>query len=101
MSTLVILILYSKDFLPVFDDASQYIKFNNFNFYKVNCANKQICSHFDVNKFPTIKVFYRGKELDSEPGRDLISVLEYLDKLSTDSLIKLKDESEIAKLLSK
>jgi hypothetical protein len=40
-------------------------------------------------------VFYNGKELEEEPGRDLESVLEYIDKLSSPSIIEIENQSEI------
>ncbi len=86
---------YSKDFLPHFDDASQYALTNNFNFFKVNCQHKNICSHFNINRYPTLKVFYKGKELEEEPSRDLKGVLEFVDKLANPSLVEIKSQKEI------
>lgn len=64
----------------------------NFNFFRVNCSNKSVCTHFHVNRYPTIKVFFQGKEIDTEPGRDLESLLEFVDKLNSKALINLSDK---------
>ncbi len=97
VSSLVNLINHkiSREFIPHFDNASQYKLAEKFNFFKVNCSNKSLCSYFGVKRYPTIKVFYQGKEIEDEPGRDLVSVLEYIDKLTSSSLIEIESHNEI------
>jgi hypothetical protein len=41
-----------------------------------------------------MKVFYKGKEMEEEPGRDVTSVLEYVDKLTTSPFIEINSNSE-------
>lgn len=67
---------------------------------KVNCQNKSICNHFDVRHFPTIKFFIDGHISNEEPGRDIPSILEYIQKLTTPSIIEIKSENEIKEFRS-
>jgi hypothetical protein len=50
-----------------------------------------------VSKYPTVKVFHKGKQLEDEPGRDVQSILEYLDKLNTPALIMLTSKEDLNK----
>ena len=63
------------------------------NFLKVNCENKNICNFYDIKRYPTIKVFYNGDELNDEPARDLNGLLGFAQKLSQPSLEELKKEN--------
>lgn len=83
--------------MPTFDEASRYKLADSFEFYKVNCQNKELCKAFEVRKYPTIKVFYNGQELEEEPGREMSTLLEYISKLNHPSLIDL-DKAEDIKL---
>lgn len=87
----------SKDFLPIFADASKYEAVSSFNFIQINCSNKETCEHFKVNKYPTIKVYIQGESLDDEPNRELEPLLEYLEKLSSNPIINLEDNQEAIK----
>jgi hypothetical protein len=42
-----------------------------------------------------MKVFVNGRELEDEPSRDIESLLELVDKLSTDSLIEINSRELI------
>jgi len=90
---------FSRDFIPHFDLASQYISTQNFNFFKVNCKNKSLCEHFNVKRFPTVKVFYNGKEIEDEPGRNTESVIEYINKLTAPSIFELNSRKEIQQFI--
>jgi thiol-disulfide isomerase/thioredoxin len=83
---------HCKRFLPIFDEASQYEFVNNFKFLKINCNKKEICNFFNVDRYPTIKVYIRGNELKFEPIRELIPLLEFLQKISTNPLIKVNND---------
>jgi hypothetical protein len=62
---------------------------------KVNCQNKNICNHFDVKHYPTIKFFIEGHKSSEDPGREVSSILEFILKLTTPALIELHSEKEI------
>jgi len=81
--------------LPVFDQASRYDLISEFNFLQINCGNKDICDHFKVNKYPTIKIFIEGESNEEEPNRDLESILEYLTKLTSDPLIQINSKKDL------
>lgn len=68
-----------------------------FNFLEVNCSNKSICDKFEVNKYPTIKVYINGSYIDEEPNRELENVLEFLDKVQ-DEPIKYLDSKTDGKI---
>jgi len=61
---------------------------------KVNCANKEICTYYDIKKFPTIKVFINGKLQNNDPGRELESILEYMDKVQSPNIVKINNLDE-------
>lgn len=80
---------HCRDFIPKYDEVSTNPLTKGFNLFKVNCSKKtdagsndSICKEFEVSKYPTLKVFVNGTELDSEPSRDKIHLIEYLNKLS-------------------
>ncbi len=87
----------SKHFLPVFDEASEYELTKNINFFKINCQNKSVCNYFNINRYPTIKVYHKGKELEEEPGRDVEGLLQFVHKLSSPSMIQINSEEELKK----
>ena len=62
---------------------------------KVNCQNKNICNHFDVKHYPTIKIFIEGHKSSEEPGREIASLLEFILKSTTPAIIELHSENEI------
>ncbi len=62
---------------------------------KVNCQNKSICNHFDVRHYPTIKMFIDGHQSNEDLGRDIASILEFIQKLTTPSIVEINSEIEI------
>ena len=83
---------HCKRFIPIFDEASQYQIMNKFKFVKINCEKKEICKSFNVDRYPTIKVYIRGNELKTEPVRELIPLLEFLEKISSNPLIQINND---------
>lgn len=81
--------------MPHFENASKYKLSENFNFFSVNCENKAVCEHFGINRYPTLKTFFQGEELNAEPGRDLESTLEFVDKLNSTPLIEITSKQAI------
>jgi hypothetical protein len=62
---------------------------------KVNCQNKSICNHFDVRHYPTIKFFIEGHKSNEEPGRDIASILEFIQKLTTPAIIEIGSRNQV------
>jgi hypothetical protein len=85
----------SKEFIPIFDEASKYQLTENFEFIKVN--EKEICSHYGVNRFPTTKVFMAGNHVEGDPGRELKGFLEFVEKLSLDAVQIVKTTEDLNK----
>jgi thiol-disulfide isomerase/thioredoxin len=83
---------HCRHFLPIFDNASSYAITNKFKFLKINCNHREICDPLGIDRFPTIKVYNKGKLLDVEPSRELVSLLEFIDKLSSNPLIPITNE---------
>ena len=81
-----------QKFIPIFDYASQYKILKKFKFLKINCDKKEICNSFNINKFPTIKIFIKRNEFKTEPIRELIPLIEFLEKISNNPLIKINNE---------
>jgi len=77
---------HCKHLLPKYELASTYKIAKDFSLLKVNCANKEICNHYDIKKFPTTKVYLKGKLMASDPGRELEDILEYIDKLQSPNI---------------
>ncbi len=92
MWSLVNFNLYSKEFIPKFDEASKFTFSQSINFLKVNCEHIKICQFYEVKKYPTIKVFYKGHELNEEPSRDLNGVIDFAEKLSKNSIQELNED---------
>ena len=83
-----------QKFIQIFDKASQYKIIKNFKFLKINCDKKEICNSFNINKFPTIKIYIKKNEFKTELIKELIPLLEFLEKISNNPLIKIKNELE-------
>lgn len=80
---------HCKQFIPIFDKASSYHLTEQFSFLKINCDHKDICKAYDVDRFPTIKVYHKGKELKAEPVHELEAFLEFIDKLISNPIVKV------------
>ena len=105
MQSLVKLILIkSKEFLDIIDEASQFALAKMFDFLRVNCANeklKDLCDKNSINKYPTTKIYLKGEEIYYVPlNRDLESILEYVDKINSPlirELEKIKNLNDFSK----
>lgn len=69
---------------------------------KINCeknqtgTEKDICNHFVISTYPTMKTFYKGQEIKYTPiGRDVESLLEYIDKIDTPAITEIKNNKEM------
>lgn len=91
--------VHCKEFLETIDTVSTYDLSKGFDFLKVNCTEyKHICDEFNVNHYPTIRVFLKGVETNLIPnGRDVETLLEYVDKVNSPSIVYIKSNKEIKK----
>ena len=86
---------HCKRFLPVFNEASKYLKISqNWKLLKIPCSKyPSLCDQFSIEGYPTIKIFKNSKEMKNiTPPRDLENFLEFLIKISTDPLINIKND---------
>ena len=88
---------HCKRFLPVFNEASKYLKISqNWKLLKIPCSKyPSLCDQFSIEGYPTIKIFKNSKEMKNiTPPRDLENFLEFLIKISTDPLINIKNKQD-------
>ena len=90
---------HCKRFLPIFYKASSYKIVNSkWKFLSISCSlNRYICDNLKINRFPTIYVFQKHKLLNFEPTRELVPLLQFLLKLSTDPIIEINSKDEFFK----
>ena len=88
-----------EEFLPIFDEASTYKVLNKkWAFLKLDCArNSHVCLNNGIDQFPYSEVYRNHEIVDADLPNDLISLLELLQKLSTDPLIFIKTKEEFYK----
>lgn len=94
---------HCRRFIPEYDELSRYPLTYNFELIKIKCGDESTsntCQHFNVRKYPTLKVFYKGVELSNEPSRDKKALIEYLHKLSSSSLVQLESKAGLKDFLS-
>ena len=92
---------HCKRFIPIFDEASKYSMLSSYSFIKVQCSDhKEVCEHFEVRKYPTIKVYIRGVEQSTEPNREKYQLIDFLYKISTSSYIKIESNEELSNFIS-
>ena len=87
----------SNKIIPIFDEVSKYEILKNIKFIKINCLNKTICDFYNIQNYPTTKVFINNKEFKYEPEIKLISFLEYLKKISSNPLIPINSKEDFFK----
>ena len=88
---------HCKHFLPVLKEISNLEILNKIEFYEVECSSelKYICEEFDITKYPTLKVYLHGKELDFEPSRDKNALIELLIKLIDNRFIDISNLEDL------
>lgn len=94
---------HCRRFIPEYDEVSRYPLTSNFELIKIKCGDdstSSTCQYFNIRKYPTLKVFYKGVELSSEPSRDKKTLIEYLHKLSSPSLIQISSKDELQNFLN-
>jgi hypothetical protein len=97
----IMLFLFSQRFLPVFNETSKNPATKEVNFLSIDCANKDICAPFGIRKYPTLKTFYKGKELQDEPARDPHALVELCQKLTSESYLNLNSPTEVKEFFKK
>lgn len=88
---------HCKHFLPILKEISNINFLQKVNFYEVECSGelKFLCEEFAINKYPTLKIYYKGKELNFEPSRDKNSLTELLVKLIDNRIINVSSLEEL------
>lgn len=100
-----ILIFYSdwcihcKELLETLDTVSSYELAKGIDFLKVDCSKfKDICSNYGIYSYPTMKVYIKGEETTQTPnGKELETLLEYVDKINSPNIIEIKNDKSIMK----
>lgn len=96
--------IHCKELYDTLNTLSTYkfIEQEKFNFLRIDCSkqeNKDICYQYSVFQYPGLKVFLKGEETKSTPNEyDLESMLEYIDKITSASLIKVKNDNKLQQL---
>lgn len=87
---------HCQQFLPVLDKASSYKILNKkWIFLKIDCSKyPNICSNIGIERYPTIKLYKKKELLHIETPRELVPLLELLNKLSENSIVKVNSKNE-------
>ena len=87
---------HCQQFLPVLDKASSYKILNKkWIFLKIDCSKyPNICTNVGIERYPTIKLYKKKELLHIETPRELVPLLELLNKLSGSSIIKVSSKNE-------
>ena len=87
---------HCQQFLPVLDIASSYKIVNkNWIFLKIDCSNySNICSYLNIHRYPTIRIYKDKQLLFMEAPRELVPLLEFLRKLSSNPFIEVKSKKD-------
>jgi thiol-disulfide isomerase/thioredoxin len=93
--------VHCKELYETLNTVSSYKFTDSFNFLRIDCGkseNKQICIHYEIFHYPTLKVYVKGEETDSLPNeRNLETLLEYIDKVLSPAVIQLGSNKKIKK----
>jgi thiol-disulfide isomerase/thioredoxin len=96
--------VHCKELFDTINTLSTYkfIEQENFHFLRLDCTkpdNKDLCHKYSVFQYPTLKIFLKGEETKSTPNEyDLESMLEYIDKITSPSLIKVNSDKKLKQL---
>lgn len=85
---------HCRHFLPIFDTASSYKKTRKWTFLKIACSNyTKICDKLNIDRYPSIKVYVKGKLLEYSVPRELPTLLEFLTKITSNPLVEIKNNN--------
>ena len=93
---------YCKDFKPIF--LSLATKLKEINFVVINEKNKNLTEKFKIEFFPTLKYFYNNKFYlinDQTNFQKEEKIIDYLNKIHNNFVIKINNENEINNFLNK
>ena len=93
---------YCKDFKPIF--LSLATKLKEINFVVINEKNKNLTEKFKIEFFPTLKYFYNNKFYlinDQTNFKKEEKIIDYLNKIHNNFVIKINNENEINNFLNK
>ena len=89
---------HCKRFLPIFDQTSKYLIISQtWKLLKIPCTKyNKICDSFNVEGYPTIKVFKNSQEIKGLfVPRDKENFFEFLIKISSESLIQINSNNTL------
>jgi thioredoxin-like negative regulator of GroEL len=89
---------YCEEYIKTLEKVSSYKLTLGIEFFKVDCIKHKldICDVFQISAFPSIKVYLQGKESPHfPPNPDTESILEFVDKINSQQILKLKSHKEI------
>ena len=93
---------YCKDYKPIF--LSLATKLKEINFVVINEKNKNLTEKFKIEFFPTLKYFYNNKFYlinDQTNFQKEEKIIDYLNKIHNNFVIKINNENEINNFLNK
>ena len=93
---------YCKDYKPIF--LSLTTKLKEINFVVINEKNKNLTEKFEINFYPTLKYFYNNKFYlinDQTNFKKEEKIIDYLNKIHNNFVIKINNENEINNFLNK
>jgi thiol-disulfide isomerase/thioredoxin len=89
---------HSKQFLPVYDEVSLRIASSispDINVYKVDCiVEKELYWQQKIDSFPTIKIYFGGREMIYEKERSATDFFDYINYLYKNSLLNMDKAGE-------
>jgi len=89
---------YCEEYIKTLEKVSSYKLTLGIEFLKVDCTKHKldICDVFQISAFPTIKVYLQRQESFHFPlNPDTESILEFVDKINSHSILKFKSYKEI------
>nr|NP_001003517.1 protein disulfide isomerase family A, member 8 precursor [Danio rerio]AAH77131.1 Zgc:100906 [Danio rerio] len=92
---------HCKKLAPEFESAASRLK-GTVTLAKVDCtANTEICKHYGVNGYPTLKIFRNGQESSSYDGpRSADGIVDYMKKQAGPDSVLLHSELDLEKFIN-
>ncbi|ORZ30270.1 hypothetical protein BCR44DRAFT_53441 [Catenaria anguillulae PL171] len=82
---------HCKQLAPEYEKAATTLKAESIKLGKVDCTeHRELCDSFQVQGFPTMKVFREGKAYDYNGGRTEDTIVKYMRKQSLPAFSQLK-----------
>eukprot|EP01027_Heterolobosea_sp_BB2_P022922 GEZU01033827.1.p1 GENE.GEZU01033827.1~~GEZU01033827.1.p1 ORF type:complete len:425 (-),score=173.05 GEZU01033827.1:132-1406(-) len=91
---------HCKSLAPIWEEAAEKYS-DKAAFVKVDCTtNEALCQRFDVQGFPTLKLFTEGNVIEYEGARDAEAFAQFIDRMSGPALHELKSQDDVARFVS-